>query len=120
MARRTRAYICWRIDQDYWRKLSLEERAYLERFNSEFYRAELAGDTLHPPELHAKCRAAFCAAQKDAATKGSDCAVRALRPLRRLAGQTNRYLAPGDFDARLSVAHPEDELVELLDLRRAS
>lgn len=45
--RRTRFHSNWRVDQDYRKKLSPEELAWLEKFNDEYYRAQFDEEPLH-------------------------------------------------------------------------
>lgn len=48
----------WAADQDYWDKLSVEERAWLAQFNAEYYRAEFkrARPAIHPEHFKPDCR----------------------------------------------------------------
>lgn len=119
---RTRHYLRWRLDQDYRARLSPEDRAYLERFDAEYYRAEFKGDQLHAtPELRLDCYRRLNAAKVDAVTQGDDTLEAALRPVRRIQGQRRRYYDPTDYDLKDPTAAGPDHLAHAIDaFRKAS
>lgn len=66
--KKTRFHSRWRVDQDYVQKLSPAERAWLDRFNDEYYRAEFAEKPLHPEVRRGEIFSAQNAAERDLVT----------------------------------------------------
>lgn len=78
-SKRTRFHARWRIDQDYLAKLAPEDRAWVEKFNDEYYRADFKGEPLHPPgELRRDVYAAQNAAARDIVTAAKDEVIKAV------------------------------------------
>ena len=57
----------WRVDQDYVKTLSPEEKAWLNKFNQEYYRNRFSkeGDLHNSPELKRACYSNENAANRD-------------------------------------------------------
>lgn len=64
----TRHHSHWRIDCDYRRKLGAADRAYLEQFEDEFYRASFPETPLHGAVARGTVYAAQNAAARDIVT----------------------------------------------------
>lgn len=45
----------WAQDQDYLKKLSAEELAWLDKFNREYYKGELGKEAIHPVYYKQDC-----------------------------------------------------------------
>ncbi len=56
----------WAIDQDYWDKLNEEERAWLLKFNNEYYKGKVGTSPIHPEHLRHDCYNRNNAMQRDA------------------------------------------------------
>jgi hypothetical protein len=53
MAKKTRTRLKWALDYDYLAKLSTEQRAWLEKFNDEYYRCEVSSETKNTNAIYA-------------------------------------------------------------------
>lgn len=117
--RKTRFYARWRIDQDYLRRLSPQDRAWIERFNDEYYRAEFGEDPLHPPgEKRREIYDAQNVAARDLVTASSvDVSEAITTTVAERASLRARFYTPGDYRMFTPPGlFLEDELATLIDL----
>jgi hypothetical protein len=109
------AAIEWRMDQDYWHKLSPEEKKWLATFNANYYKADFTKNENVLPEDKAAKKAAYTAknvARRDLVTKTAE-QVEAVRKPTRARSKGNPY-GPGDY-LKTPSGSVEDDLIEYLD-----
>lgn len=77
--KKTRFHSRWKIDHDYVDRLNEHARAWLEKFDDEFYRAEFSSHPLHRPEHIREIYDAQNAAARDLVTANPDVIAARLR-----------------------------------------
>lgn len=66
MSQQRKKHKSWACDQDYLRKLSPEERAWLFKFNKEYYEGRFAEEPILPLEEKKECSKRRDAMERDA------------------------------------------------------
>ncbi len=100
-------------DVDYWSKLSLEEREWLEQFNYEYYGADFNFDKpIHGPSKYKDCRDRNNASKRQVHSVGSnlikESEVRAIKDNLKKTGSVVRY-TPQDYGNFSEISPFEDE-----------
>jgi hypothetical protein len=117
--RNTRHHSRWRIDQDYRHKLSDDDRAWLDRFNGEYYRAEFDGAPLHGDGQRREIYSAQNAAARDVVTVPGEVVLDQVRRIEQVTRPNirPRYYAPSDYAMfRRAQGVSEDQLILRLDM----
>ncbi len=96
--RKTRFHARWRTDADYRRRLTAKDRAWLKKFEDEFYRAEFGEEPIHTSSAHREeIYDRQNAGARDLVTASSDDVAEALgRTFDRPSLQVRHY-QPGDY-----------------------
>lgn len=122
MRKRTRFYNQWRRDQDYRERLSPEEKAWLDKFDDEYYRADFGEDPLHgTPELRNDVYARQNAAARDVVTATGDQVLESLAKIGAVERPSlrPRFYSPTDYQMFAPNQPLDPSLVEKLAEVRA-
>lgn len=95
--KKTRWHSRWRADSDYKKKLPKAARAWLEKFESEYYRAEFKEEPLHGLSARREIFAAQNAAARDVVTAPPDELARAAERRTVAPNHRDRHYQPGDY-----------------------
>jgi hypothetical protein len=117
MAKKTRARLKWALDYDYLGKLSPEQKAWMEKFNDEYYRSEFSDEPLHNEAQRLSISRANNANERDIfvihPSKVSQ--LRDSIPNHRPSIKCRFYF---ESDYILESVSPEDLLIEFIDENR--
>lgn len=114
--KKTRSYSRYKLDEDYLSKLSTADRAWLEKFNDEYYRGDFGADPLHPRgEARREIYRRHNEARRDVLTRrAADILESAARVVAPRPSLLPRYYSPADYAADPGPAR-EDALIEWID-----
>lgn len=118
MGKYTHFYNLWRDDCDYQGSLPDPERAWLEKFRAEYYRAEFDENPLHDENGRRDVYQAHNAAARDLVTKPGDDVLESLEKIANVERPclSIRFYDLGDYRMFSNPANQDDELVvEWLD-----